>query len=151
MKNKELAIEAIKRLIGSLSAMVDDPGDEDDIIFGRNVINDLEADIAKAVEPVAYQVQRICPEEGPSIWQPATATEYAFRTAHPGWNVRKLYTTPQEPAAAAIPEGWKLVPLEPTIEMILAFNKAVNAWLEEVGDDADVYKAMLAAAPESKT
>jgi hypothetical protein len=60
----------------------------------------------------------------------------------------KAYTTP--PAAQpAVPEGWKLVPIEPTDEMI-------DDGLSKVDDLPDfyrvdavaVYQAMLAAAPE---
>lgn len=45
-----------------------------------------------------------------------------------------------------IPEGWKLVPLEPTPEMLdaLAEYIASNRSLYESG----LYKAMLAAAPQ---
>ncbi|GKV75579.1 hypothetical protein PEC106568_07530 [Pectobacterium carotovorum subsp. carotovorum] len=43
-----------------------------------------------------------------------------------------------------IPEGWALVPKEPTLSMM-------NAWLSEVANfrgHADGYRAMLAAAPQ---
>lgn len=52
-----------------------------------------------------------------------------------------LYTTPQP----AIPDGWQLVPVEPTPEMVSAATDS------RVTDDpwpVGVYKAMLAAAPE---
>jgi hypothetical protein len=55
----------------------------------------------------------------------------------------RLYTTP--PAAAPVPEGWKLVPIEPTEAMCLA---GVNAGTEYMNAPAHIaYKAMLAAAP----
>ena len=47
-----------------------------------------------------------------------------------------LYTTPQP----AIPDGWVLVPAEPTPEMQRAMQQA--EWPDEA------YKAMLAAAPK---
>ncbi|EPB9716807.1 hypothetical protein ACRVGM_002016 [Cronobacter sakazakii] len=51
---------------------------------------------------------------------------------------------------AVVPEGWKLVPLEPTVEMQIAF---AETWFSKVRcvDDCeleDAYIAMLAAAPE---
>ncbi|KDP98959.1 hypothetical protein ER21_06475 [Cronobacter sakazakii] len=51
---------------------------------------------------------------------------------------------------AVVPEGWKLVPIEPTVEMQIAF---AEAWFSKVRcvDDCeleDAYIAMLAAAPE---
>jgi len=54
-----------------------------------------------------------------------------------------LYAVPVA-AQPSVPDGWKLVPLEPTDEMY-------KAWLDGKGDQRnywdDVYKAMLAAAP----
>ncbi|EKF1803334.1 hypothetical protein [Cronobacter sakazakii] len=51
---------------------------------------------------------------------------------------------------AVVPAGWKLVPIEPTFEMQIAF---AEAWFSKVRcvDDCeleDAYIAMLAAAPE---
>lgn len=43
-----------------------------------------------------------------------------------------------------IPEGWKLVPIEPTEEMIAAGDQFMDG-LSRLGD---AYDAMLAAAPE---
>jgi hypothetical protein len=43
-----------------------------------------------------------------------------------------------------IPEGWKLVPVEPTEEMIAASDQFMDG-LSRLGD---AYDAMLAAAPE---
>lgn len=50
-----------------------------------------------------------------------------------------------------VADGWKLVPAEPTQEMNNAFHAAISTWLEEIGHDDDVYKAMLAAAPAPST
>ena len=50
-----------------------------------------------------------------------------------------LYTTPQP----AIPDGWQLVPVEPTPEMSSFANTGVHWQIAE-----RIYKAMLAAAPE---
>ena len=59
--------------------------------------------------------------------------------------------------APSVPEGWKLVPIEPTPEMMLVAQKANHdhgdheEWLEYDGEDVKrVYRAMLAAAPEAK-
>lgn len=72
--------------------------------------------------------------------------------------LQQFYTTPQKPAAAAIPAGWQLVPIEPTREMCAAAVKYANgdavyknvaaAVLEiEEGIYGEAYSAMLAAAP----
>ena len=49
----------------------------------------------------------------------------------------------------AVNGGWKLVPVEPTKEMLEAGQ---TEWLDSAGADPsfDVYRAMLAAAPENK-
>lgn len=52
-----------------------------------------------------------------------------------------LYTNPQ-PQQAGVPEGWKLVPVEPTVEMRRAGTAAND------GIVSDIYRAMLAAAPQ---
>ena len=59
--------------------------------------------------------------------------------------------------APSIPEGWKLVPIEPTPKMMRAAQKADHdhgdheEWLEYDGEDVKrVYRAMLAASPEAK-
>lgn len=60
-----------------------------------------------------------------------------------------LYALPGAQPAPSVPEGWKLVPIEPTQEMR-------DAWeLAPVCEYADAvfrcaYREMLAAAPEAK-
>ncbi len=46
--------------------------------------------------------------------------------------------------------GWQRVPVEPTPEMVNAFHDSMNKWIHEIGEDGDVYKAMLAAAPKGE-
>lgn len=55
------------------------------------------------------------------------------------------YTTPP---AASVPEGWRLVPVEPTIEMREAYHQAEEDFQECCGTSPDSHwAAMLAAAP----
>lgn len=63
------------------------------------------------------------------------------------YEVRALYTAPRSPAVAAepvaIPAGWKLVPIEPTDEMIRRGLK------EQENETArEIWEAMLRAAPQ---
>jgi hypothetical protein len=46
--------------------------------------------------------------------------------------------------AAAVPDGWKVVPVEPTKEMVDAWISAYEGYIQ------DVWKAMLSASPEVK-
>lgn len=57
-----------------------------------------------------------------------------------------LYTVPPE---ASVPDGWKLVPIEPNWSML---NAAINFHEGEAFLPASLYKAMLASfpAPENK-
>lgn len=62
-----------------------------------------------------------------------------------------LYTAAPAPVAR-VPDGWKMVPVEPTNGMRDAGHRA--AWrsipsLFDEGDAANVYRAMLSAAPEA--
>jgi hypothetical protein len=55
----------------------------------------------------------------------------------------ELFTAPQQ----AIPAGWKLVPIEPTLQMDKAAVDADLASQDGQISYADIYKAMLSAAP----
>lgn len=57
---------------------------------------------------------------------------------------QKLYTDPPAPALR-VPEGWKLVPVEPTKEMRLASRRYVAK--TKLTSGPGFYRAMLAAAP----
>ena len=63
-----------------------------------------------------------------------------------------LYLAPGAQPAPSVPEGWKLVPLEPTYEMLEAGEGALVPTYTDtpVSVPFDVYRAMLAAAPEAK-
>lgn len=63
----------------------------------------------------------------------------------------KLYAAapiPQQVAEPSVPEGWKLVPIEPTREMLLA--EPARGYEMSVNRRDEVWKAMLAAAPQPK-
>ena len=59
------------------------------------------------------------------------------------------HDTRPQPAAPAIPEGWKLVPMEPTGAMVQAAHHLDLSYMpgQEGADRAAIYRAMLAAAP----
>lgn len=83
--------------------------------------------------------------------------EYAKAAAQADYETRILsaINTSPEPAAPAVPEGWKLVPVYPTGEMLKAALDAcpvAPAGMDSKEADyfcaAEEYRAMLAAAPE---
>lgn len=65
--------------------------------------------------------------------------------------IRVLETERAAGAERAVPEGWKLVPVEPTQEMLIAgvrgFQKAGYNDCDKLHDWTGCYRAMLAAAP----
>lgn len=67
--------------------------------------------------------------------------------------LRQAATALRLSAGGGVPEGWKLVPVEPTPEMIGAFWRQKNCGTQGVGergpqtDDYSAYRAMLAASP----
>lgn len=117
-----MSIDAMKQALEALEGLRD--------LFYQDTIEALRAAIeaAEKQEPVA-----IAGGEYPCnvIW-------YA-----PVMAGTKLYTRPQP----AIPDGWQLVPVEPTGEML----QAAFTYLEDIDFIATgVYKAMLAAAPKQE-
>lgn len=51
-----------------------------------------------------------------------------------------------------VPDGWQLVPIEPTSEMVKACASAARAYMQEYGGNSPqvMWAAMLAAAPEAR-
>lgn len=103
---------------------------------------ELEAIRQARGEPV-YLVHQ-CLEK--NRWQITTKERFLYLKEKyansKNWETMTLYTAPQP---QQIPEGYKLVPVEPTDEMLVAgylvpLNKAARHYA--------VYKAMLEAAPE---
>ncbi|WP_145503980.1 hypothetical protein [Yersinia vastinensis] len=85
---------------------------------------------AKQTEPVAYWNDACDLDDG------------AFSYANDAGCTRPLYTTPQL-NSPEIPEGWKLVPIEPTQNMVDAHIIGM-----QLAGFSRAYRAMLAAAPE---
>lgn len=78
---------------------------------------------------------------------------YRNTVADGSWPIREIYTAAPQPAQQAVVKpvrGWKLVPVEPTPEMLQAGRDAeCTATAEDCAEDyRAVYGAMLAAAPQ---
>lgn len=118
-------------------------------------------------EPAGYGVRYVEPTNGEedwdSIWMHRVFAEDHIKDFTQAYvdigepvgaiTVVPLYALPGAQPAPSVPEGWKLVPVEPTQEMINHVIKerleALVAWKEHTF--IDIYKAMLAAAaPEAK-
>jgi hypothetical protein len=104
---------------------------------------------ATTVQEPVYQIRYY---DNSTAWHDANLAAYLER---PEKDRRILYTTP--PAAQpAVHEGWRLVPVEPTDEMLAAADEGDREYtIRNFGDvqtvmqgPYDHYVAMLAAAPE---
>jgi hypothetical protein len=62
----------------------------------------------------------------------------------PHERIKQLIAERESAAPVPVPHGWKLVPVEPTPEMALAYGKTKA----ETGSDYDAMKAAIAASPE---
>lgn len=95
---------------------------------------------AKRAEPVAYGTlqKEFCDEERSLFTDKDSASKYSESC----YDLTPLYTTPQLNHPVS-PEGWKLVPIEPTLAMLtlLGLTGSFEIMLER-------YANMLAAAPE---
>lgn len=77
------------------------------------------------------------------------ASNIEYCKVHHEWEWQPLYLAPQAPPAAAVPEGYALVPVEPTEAMLNAARDwSLKKYGQAVGNDGarGCYAAMLAAA-----
>ncbi|MCG9054427.1 hypothetical protein LH442_00225 [Laribacter hongkongensis] len=102
---------------------------------------------SQQVEPVAAQCKLSCE----SVWRPCSVEHHHHVLScpddWPGYETRLLYAAPQPSS----PPSWKLVPVEPTMEMLNAGVDSGGIGLdyhEAIGRFIVAYSAMLAAAPE---
>ncbi|CFR14825.1 hypothetical protein [Yersinia frederiksenii] len=113
--------------VEDLKEIINSPANELTIALARIALS------AKQAEPVAYWHDGCDFDEG------------AFSYAKQGGCTRPLYTTPQL-NSPEIPEGWKLVPIAPTRQMMAQGHFAMGG--TDRGKFMRIYQAMLNAAPE---
>ena len=77
---------------------------------------------------------------------------YGVAVAHDTIKALRAKIEQMERHAPSIPERWKLVPIEPTPEMVKACASAARAYMQKYGGNSPqvMWAAMLAAAPEAK-
>lgn len=100
------------------------------------------SDFPKAQPQVAGQARELPPLPQPYYPQWSHSNELAAFTAEQMQDYARAAQ-----AAPAVPDGWKLVPKVPTVEMI---NRGYAAYISGHGLQA-AYCAMLAAAPSAPT
>ena len=129
-------LQAMKDALGSLGRFTGEEGStEDDFRIMDNLIVAIE-EIEKA-KPVAWRIKQFNEDGEMCGW-------IYHQIRNEG---QPIYTHP----APTIPEGWQLVPKEPTDEMNNTGQLATESWWAHMGNrNVHIYKAMLAAAPEYK-
>lgn len=78
------------------------------------------------------------------VFQVQHKGDYERSDVQLGWVMWQARAAVQ-PAGVAVPEGWKLVPIDPTVAMRNAHDAAVTVY--SATDSIAGYRAMLAAAP----
>lgn len=126
------AIEAKKLLSAAIRAGVDAAHAPTDVV--------AELEEVKTVCAQAYQVMGVLLSDAGRLDSPE-----AGKILDNLVEQRLRHTDVLPWAAQAAPQGWQLVPVEPTEEMKLAMASAGVKHLEWVND---VYTAMLSAAPK---
>ena len=127
----------------------------------------IEADRQARGEPVLYQSRTrpiwVGASKNWTAWENCTkdqANDYKRVKVLHDWeyDVRELYAAPQP---QQIPEGWQLVPKEPTSKQVCLMSLEIQGvnengvcrtddprWPESVAKAEATYQAMLAAAPQ---
>lgn len=96
-----------------------------------------EIDEMKRQKPAAW----LCPDD------PDSATAFSWRpvACETASCLKRRVPLYLAPGAQGVPDGWKSVPVEPTLEMLHA---AQTAWLKDpCRKSSTIYRAMVAAAP----
>jgi len=110
--------------------------------------DELRAEIAamKRQEPVAWARKL-----GLDLLSFGCVTDLNYRPSDiPESSYIPLYLAPGAQPAPSIPDGWKLVPIEPTPEMIDAAEYVDWGDADVRGSCINAWDRMLAAAPEAK-
>lgn len=100
--------------------------------------NPQDSAVALEVERAAFEA---CLKSMPE-WEPEFEVHRAWveQFAWFAWQARAS----QSYGTSGVPEGWKLVPVEPTVEMLSA---GAECWHISKDNADGYYRAMLAAAP----
>lgn len=96
-------------------------------------------------EAVAWQ----CQISVDGTWATVNSKALADHAASAGCEVRPLYTAP---AVAGVPEGYAVVPVEPTTEQISAAREETDRQFDTYGERPyhdDIYRVMVKAAPSA--
>ena len=100
-------------------------------------------------EPYSYIYEYSNPIDGSPVWR----DKPGYWNAQFPKSSKPLYLAPGAQPAPSVPEGWKLVPIEPTEKMISEGSCASSLhgphYISE-GCAQQCWKYMLAAAPEAK-
>ena len=127
----------------------------------------LDPAVSEQAQALIEQGRASAPQVVEPTWQPVSETDLAAAEAHLAkashgaafgfvpadahWlanitahMIREVRATRASAPSVQVPDGWKLVPLEPTLEMRKACDNGPGAM---VLTNSEIYRAMLSAAP----
>lgn len=146
------------RALRSIAAMQDhDDADIDDILLIANTALKMQAEqgtinidyVARSIVRAACELDTTPDPESDDTITIAVQDLETIAHRHITASVETfelLAPEPTTPAAAPSVAGWKLVPIEPSAEMIAAAKSTTSAALTR-SHATEIYHAMLAAAP----
>jgi hypothetical protein len=119
------------------------------LLFGDDRVTSGHWSAPSAIPRLIYQ-DGFAPEPEWDEWEPYWASwDGGFTDDYPPTHWMPLPAAPE--ATASEPAGWKLVPVEPTPQMLDAGQDVEDLYRRGTPDTwGKVYRAMLAAAPEAK-
>lgn len=155
-KLKELAKNADSQVTWVLlpNDMAKDGWETDVINYIAAISPDALTNLIARLEAAEAQLAALAAQE-PVAWCPKTQIDLLAKhrmveadlCSEKRFDEIPLYTRAAPPAvnlAELVPDGWKLVPIEPTRQMLEASYREASVY------SRTAYQAMLAAAPQSK-
>ncbi|VEE71650.1 hypothetical protein [Yersinia pseudotuberculosis] len=138
-------VEEIEEIIRSCQQEIHNTPTSDEFPVSPRLLLSLAriALAAKRAEPVYQYQSGVCTfDDIEWVWDDC---DKGFYEQYDPTRRRIVYTTPQL-NSPEIPDGWKLVPIEPTRQMMSQGHFAMGG--TDRGKFMRIYQAMLAAAPE---
>lgn len=127
-------------------------------VESEKILDELLDQVQAAISGPLAELREVAAKAVPAV--PEQFKEWFLREVpegtiigNPEWWADRIAKRFMSAPAPMVPEGWKLVPIEPTAPMLkAAFRIDISNMLgQEAADRRAIYRAMLAASPEVKS